>query len=213
MVLQAGALPSLRPLTYIAAPQGDASSFMLSTGSPIQPRRGVVRLATPEDYEAIHRLNYRTFVEEIPQHPPNRERRLVDRFHDTNVYAVYEVHGEVVGMVSGRTHRPFSLDQKLGVIDGWLPPGCAPVEIRLLAVEPAHRATRVFAQLMAFITQHFMARGHDVGVISGTTRQLSLYRRLGFVPFGHQIGPDEARYQPMYITAATVAQWPAAMAP
>ena len=78
---------------------------------------GQVRLATPADHRVIHRLNYRTFVEEIPQHPANAERRLADRFHDDNVNAVYEVDGAVVGMVCGRAIRPFSLDQSLGPID------------------------------------------------------------------------------------------------
>ena len=31
---------------------------------------------SPDEFEAIHRLNYRTFVEEIPQHPANPERRI-----------------------------------------------------------------------------------------------------------------------------------------
>lgn len=141
--------------------------------------RGTVRLATAADHDAIHALNYRTFVEEIPQHEPNAHQRLVDRFHDDNVYAVYEVNGAVVGMVSGRTQRPFSLDQKLGGVDGYLPAGRTPVEIRLLAVEPAYRAGRVFSQLVAFITRHFMASGFDLGIMSGTTRQLRLYRQLG----------------------------------
>ena len=30
------------------------------------------------ELEAIHRLNYKTFVEEIPQHANNPEQRLVD---------------------------------------------------------------------------------------------------------------------------------------
>ena len=42
----------------------------------------------PRELEQIHALNYRTFVEEIPQHQPNSDRRLVDRFHDENVYAI-----------------------------------------------------------------------------------------------------------------------------
>lgn len=172
---------------------------------------GVVRLATPDDHEAIHRLNYRTFVEEIPQHPVNSDRRLVDRFHADNEYAVYEVDGEVVGMVCGRAVRPFSLDQKLGPVDRWLPPGCRPVEIRLLAVEPAHRATRVFVRLVQCITRHFMELGFDVGVISGTTRQLKLYGQMGFTPFAHPVGTELATYQPMFITAAQVHAWPAAM--
>jgi aspartate aminotransferase-like enzyme/predicted N-acetyltransferase YhbS len=176
-------------------------------------RTGRVRLATPADHEAIHRLNYRTFVEEIPQHAPNPERRLVDRFHEENVYAVYEVDGEVVGMVSARTQRPFSLDQKLGSIDQWLPPGTRPVEIRLLAVDPAHRATRVFVRLVQFITAHFMNAGYSVGVLSGTTRQLRLYQHLGCVPFGPLVGQEGALYQPMYVTRDTVTSWSAAMVP
>jgi len=169
---------------------------------------GTVRLATPADHEAIHRLNYRTFVEEIPQHAPNDARRLVDRFHDDNVYAVYEVDGTVVGMVSGRTARPFSLDQKLGPIDQWLPIGCRPVEIRLLAVDPAWRSTRVFTRLVQFITHHFLHAGFDVGVMSGTTRQLALYRHMGFRPFASLVGHEGAQYQPMYITSEHVMQWP-----
>lgn len=170
--------------------------------------RGRVRLATPADHEAIHRLNYRTFVEEIPQHAPNDEGRLVDRFHDSNVYAVFEVDGEIVGMVSGRTARPFSLDQKLGAIDHWLPAGARPVEIRLLAVDPRWRSTRVFVRLVHFLTRLFLARGFDTGVMSGTTRQLSLYRHMGFTPFGPLVGHEGAQYQPMYITSAEVERWP-----
>lgn len=173
--------------------------------------RGTVRLATAADHDAIHALNYRTFVEEIPQHQANADRRLVDRFHEDNVYAVYEVNGRVVGMVSGRTQRPFSLDQKLGGVDEYLPAGRTPVEIRLLAVEPAYRVGRVFSQLVAFITRHFMACGFDLGIMSGTTRQLRLYRHLGFHAFGPLIGTERASYQPMYITAEEVLAWPDAM--
>jgi aspartate aminotransferase-like enzyme/ribosomal protein S18 acetylase RimI-like enzyme len=173
--------------------------------------RGSVRLATEADHDAIHALNYRTFVEEIPQHAPNPTRRHVDRFHDDNVYAVYELNGRVVGMVSGRTQRPFSLDQKLGGVDDYLPADRTPVEIRLLAVEPEFRASRVFAQLVGFMTRHLMAQGFDLGIMSGTTRQLRLYRHLGFHAFGPLIGTEQASYQPMYITAEEVLAWPDAM--
>lgn len=175
--------------------------------------RGQARLATATDMEAIHRLNYRTFVEEIPQHAPNAERRLVDRFHDENLYVVYEVAGEVVGMVCGRAQRPFSLDQKLGrPVDAWLPPHSRAVEIRLLAVDPAHRATRVFGRLLQTLTAHFAEQGFDLGVLSGTTRQLALYAHMGCVPFAHRIGTPGAEYQPMYLELETVAArtalWP-----
>ena len=173
--------------------------------------RGTVRLAIEADFDAIHALNYRTFVEEIPQHAPNATRRHVDRFHEENVYAVYELHGRIVGMVSGRTQRPFSLDQKLGSVDDYLPAGRTPVEIRLLAVEPEFRASRVFAQLVGFMARHFLFNGYDLGIMSGTTRQLRLYRHLGFHAFGPLIGTEQASYQPMYITADQVLTWPEAL--
>ena len=47
------------------------------------------KIATGEhEFEAIHRLNYKTFVEEIPQHAHNPEQRLVDRLHAENTYAI-----------------------------------------------------------------------------------------------------------------------------
>ena len=40
------------------------------------------------EFEAIHRLNYKTFVEEIPQHARNADERLIDKFHAENTYAI-----------------------------------------------------------------------------------------------------------------------------
>jgi hypothetical protein len=43
------------------------------------------KVATEEwEFESIHRLNYKTFVEELPQHQPTADRRLVDQFHPEN---------------------------------------------------------------------------------------------------------------------------------
>ena len=37
------------------------------------------KIASEEsEFDLIFRLNYKTFVEEIPQHPPNPEKRLVE---------------------------------------------------------------------------------------------------------------------------------------
>jgi hypothetical protein len=38
------------------------------------------------EFEQIFKLSYDTFVEEIPQHQPNPDRRHVDRFHDEHTY-------------------------------------------------------------------------------------------------------------------------------
>jgi aspartate aminotransferase-like enzyme len=157
----------------------------------------------PWEFEQIHRLNYKTFVEEIPQHPANERGVLVDRFHQENVYAVCLRGREVIGMMALRLQRPFSLDQKLGNLDQYLPSGHAKVvEIRLLAAEKDRRGGRVFAGLMAASARYLVRHGYDLAVISGTTRQQRLYRHMGFVPFGPLIGTPGAMYQPMYLTRA-----------
>lgn len=159
------------------------------------------KLATEDwEFEAIHRLNYRTFVEEIPQHASNSDGRLVDRFHAENKYVV-AVHGrELAGMLALRAQRPFSLDAKVPDLDQYLPAGRRPVEVRLLAVEPAFRRTAVFVALFEQAVRQCLDLGFDVAVISGTTRQLKLYRHLGFTPFGPLVGTAAAPYQPMYLT-------------
>jgi aspartate aminotransferase-like enzyme/ribosomal protein S18 acetylase RimI-like enzyme len=155
---------------------------------------------TAAEIEAIHRLNHRTFAEEIPQHRPDPRGRLVDRFHAENTYAICLDGPALVGMVAGRCARPFSLDGKLRRLDTHLPAGRTPVEVRLLAIEPRYRRTAVASRLLALLAEHFAARGCDLAVISGTTRALGLYRRLGFVPFGPLVGAEGAWFQPMYLT-------------
>jgi hypothetical protein len=168
-------------------------------------RRLEVRIATqPWEFEQLHCLNYRTFVEEIPQQPANPDGRLVDRYHPENTYLVAVVQrqdGErIVGMVAYRARRPFSLDRKLARLDDYLPTGCSPCEIRLLAVTPEYRRSRVCATLLESVGALAMERGHDVALISATVRQLRLYTHLGFTPFGPLVGTDAAPYQPMLLT-------------
>ena len=156
--------------------------------------------STDAELEQVHRLNYRTFVEEIPQHAANPAGRLVDKFHAENTYIVGLRDGRVIAQIAIRRRRPFSLDAKLPNLDQHLPPGRNVVELRLLAVEPAHRNGPVPAQLLQYAAQHCRDRGDDVAVISGAVRRLRLYRALGFEPFGPLVGTAEAPYQPMLLT-------------
>jgi aspartate aminotransferase-like enzyme len=159
------------------------------------------KVATEEwEFEQVHELNYRTFVEEIPQHQASSTPRLVDKFHAENTYLVCLCGDQVVGMIAARGRRPFSLDQKLPNLDSYLPPGRRACEIRLLSVEKEYRNGQVFRGLTALMWQFGTEHGYDLGVISGTTRQQRLYRHLGFVPFGPQVGKGEAMFQPMYVT-------------
>jgi aspartate aminotransferase-like enzyme len=159
------------------------------------------KVATADwEFEQIHQLNYKTFVEEIPQHQPSNSPRLVDKFHVENTYLVCITGKRVVGMIAARGRRPFSLDQKIPNLDAHLPPGRRVCEIRLLSVEKEFRNGQVFRGLTTLMWQYGLDHGYDLAVISGTTRQQKLYRHLGFVPFGPQVGTGDAMFQPMYLT-------------
>ena len=165
------------------------------------------KIATEEaEFEQIHALNYRTFVEEIPQHEPSGRQRLVDKFHDENCYIICLVGDQLIGMIALRGKRPFSLDSKLDDLDSYLPPYRSICEVRLLAVEPAYRNGSVFGGLLRESFIQGRRLGYDLAVMSGTVRQLRLYKGLGYIPFGPLVGTEEAQYQPMYWTMVEVRQ-------
>jgi aspartate aminotransferase-like enzyme len=164
----------------------------------------VFKLATEDwEFEQIHRLNYRTFVEEIPQHKQSPTHRLVDKFHAENSYLICLCGEKLAGMLAVRGNRPFSLDRKLDKLDSYLPSGRTICEIRLLAVDKKFRGAQVLQGILAILWQHGIERGYDLAIISGTTRQSKLYHHLGFVPFGPLVGTGEAQFQPMYVTLET----------
>ena len=165
------------------------------------------KIATEEwELEQVFKLNYATFVEEVPQHDRNSSRRLVDRFHDENTYFICLRGRDLAGMVALRDRRPFSLDEKLGSIDEYLPPGSSVCEIRLLSVEKERRNGRVIQGLLSLLAKHCIEGGYDIAVISGNVAQQKLYRGLGFVPFGPVVGTPDAAFQPMYRRLATLEQ-------
>lgn len=166
-----------------------------------QTRSLVFKIADDQsEFEQIHRLNYQAFVVEIPQHPPNAAGLLVDRFHSENTYVICKNEGLVLGMIAIREQRPFSLDQKLENLESYLPEYGAVCELRLLSVSREHRNSRVFQGLLLKVCEYCEGRGYDLAVMSGTVRQLKLYRQLGFEPFGPLVGSGEALFQPMYLT-------------
>src|SRR5215471_5040745 len=155
------------------------------------------------EFEQIHRLNYRTFVEEIPQHEVSPTQRLVDKFHAQNIYLICLCGRRLAGMLAARGQRPFSLDQKLENLDSYLPHGRRVCEVRLLAVDKQYRGAQVLQGILALLWQHGVEKGYDLAIISGTSRQFKLYQHLGFVPFGPMVGTGDAEFQPMYVTLET----------
>ncbi len=154
----------------------------------------------PWEFDEIFQLNYASFVEEVPQHPSNDAGVLVDRFHDENTYFICRRDHELVGMICVRDRRPFSLDEKLGSLEAYLPQaeGARVCEVRLLTVRPDMRRTRVLTGLLTMMARYCQEGGYDYVVMSGRVSQQALYRHIGFIPFGPVVGDDAAPYQPMY---------------
>src|ERR1700752_478568 len=117
------------------------------------------------EFEAIHRLNYKTFAEEIPQHEKSTAQRLVDKFHAENTYLICLQGRKLLGMLAVRGARPFSLDQKLEKLDSYLPQGRIICEIRLLAIEKRFRGARggqVLQGILALLWQHDVEKNYGL---------------------------------------------------
>ncbi|MDH4229010.1 MAG: aminotransferase class V-fold PLP-dependent enzyme [Nitrospirota bacterium] len=153
------------------------------------------------EFEQIHQLNHLTFAGELPQHTPRPDGRLVDRFHHENTYLIATDGASVAGMVAVRGQRPFSLDLKLPDLLTYLPEHRNSCEIRLLSVRPEHRKGAVFSGLMTALAEYAISQHYDLALISGTLREERMYRQMGFVPFGPQVGTGGAHFQPMYMTS------------
>ena len=158
---------------------------------------------TEKEFTAIARLNYETFVEEIPQHEPNEARLLVDKFHNENTYIVLYKDEELIGMLAFRDRRPFSIDTKIGDVENYLSPEiCEKMcEVRLLAIKKEYRVGRVFLRLAQALYAYVLDKDYSACVISGVTTQEHLYKRMGFSQFAEAVGTEQARYLPMVLTS------------
>ncbi|MCA1053682.1 hypothetical protein LCM10_01690 [Rossellomorea aquimaris] len=81
----------------------------------------------PYEFHQIEQLNDQTVVEEISQ---NESGRLRVRFHHGNTSIIAKRLEEVMGIISIRADRPFSLDYKMDDLDACiLPPTISRKEI------------------------------------------------------------------------------------
>ena len=186
----------------------------------------IVKIASePWEFEQIHALNHQTFTGEIPQHPPSPSGRLIDRFHNENVYVIGVDERRVAGMIAIRDRRPFALDQLLPhsgnllcvatmeqgrclerfvvkEVPPWAHILCPENLLRthewIRSQDP--QLAQSLPVMLDYVWRYCVREGFDLALISGTTRQLKLYAHLGFVPFGPLVGTPEALFQPMMLT-------------
>jgi hypothetical protein len=159
---------------------------------------------TPEEWEQIHRLNYRTFVQEIPQHHDTGSGQLIDKFHDKNNYITSTKEQTLVGMISVCDQPPFSITARLPDPEVLRRDGVVPAEIRLLAVVPEERKSPVLAGLVWTLYQHAKTTAWTHFVISGVSEQLEMYTHLGFESLGPPVGSGRATFIPMWLPVRKV---------
>jgi N-acyl amino acid synthase FeeM len=176
-------------------------------GGQFIPRLGKFtfkRAETDDEFEQVHRLNYRTFVKEIQQHEDNGQGRLVDKFHQWNTYFLALVDDRVIAMISVHDHAPFSVESRLDDVSVIRQPGMRPLEVRLLAIEQGERHGPVLVGLTYVMNYFAREHGYTHYLISALTEQIPLYRHLGFSEMGPPKGKPGAMFAPMMATLEQV---------
>ncbi len=169
--------------------------------NPIETKEAktlIVKVASQEEFDKIHKLNHETFADEIPQHEKRADGKLIDAFHEQNTYIVALEGEELIGMVCYNPIRPFSLDKKMSNLNEYLPPHKKLVEVRLFAVKKNTRKQGIALAMLKLLIPSLIAQGYDLGVISASLKELELYNNIGAVPFGSLVGTKEVPYQPLY---------------
>jgi aspartate aminotransferase-like enzyme len=167
------------------------------------------------ELDAVHVLNHRTFAAEIPQHAPQPDGRLVDKFHARNLYIVAKRDARVVAMVAVHDQPPFSVADRLSNPAALLHQCPQPLEVRLLAIAPGERHSVVFVGLLWCVLRYAQAAGYSHLVISGVQERVFLYERFGFVALGPAMQSGAAWFVPMMLpldqlpvaTARTARRW------
>lgn len=160
----------------------------------------------PDEIDQIHRLVYRTFVMEIPQHPDPGGGRLIDKFHHKNQYLVAEREGQICGMVAVHDRPPFSVADAIptpGVLEELVP---RLLEVRLLAVETELRHRWLFGGLLWGVYDYALQLGFQYLAISGLRERQGMYERMGFRPLGDPVPRGQVYFVPMLLELSDLGQ-------
>lgn len=152
---------------------------------------------TAEELGQVHRLNHKTFAEELGQYEVSESGALVDRFHGANRYFVAKSSGAVIGMISINCTAPFSIEKRLHNPAATLTAIPGPSEVRLLAIESDARRGIVLAGLFWQVYAEARRQGRSHLLISGIAERAEMYRALGFRDLGAAVPSGAASYIPM----------------
>lgn len=145
----------------------------------VQP---IIRLATPEDREAIYRLRHQIFANELGQHENNDTGQLSDSLDAVNIYIIITFKEKLIGCISITPPGDlgYSVDKYFSRADIDVPFDSGLFELRLLAVDEYWRISRLATGLMYAALRWLSVHGATHIVALGRVgRPSSLYEKLG----------------------------------
>jgi hypothetical protein len=170
--------------------------------TPLKRNKLRIALANAADRDRIYGLRHEVFARELAQHAENSDRRLTDALDEYNVYITASLNGDIAGFISitppgssysidkylSRDELPFQVDDRLH-------------ELRLLAVIPPHRGSRVLPSLIYAAFRWVEAQGGSRIIAIGRREILDIYLKVGLQSLGRQIKSGAVTFE--LITATT----------
>jgi GNAT superfamily N-acetyltransferase len=153
--------------------------------------------ASEADLLGVRRLNHQTFAGELGQHEVTPDGLLPDRFEHKSRYRIALQGGTVVGMVSVCDQPPWSIEKRLPAPDALSALPAPLLEVRLLAIDPAHRHQMVLAGLLGGVLQYARDRAYGAIIISGIRERIGMYERFGFRALGPLSVEGPVAFAPM----------------
>ena len=164
------------------------------------------------EFQQIHALNHRIFVEEVGQYESRPSGLLVDRLHDQNRYFIAVRGANVVGMVSAHQGPEFSVAKRLPRYVA-IRDFDRPLEVRLLAIDPRERHRTILAGLLWQLYHTAISGKFSHILISGIASKESMYRKFGFRPLGPAIPEGGAEFIPMGMSISELSRYADARVP
>jgi hypothetical protein len=166
--------------------------------------------SSEEDMAGVRRLNHLAFAEELAQHERTPDGLLRDKFEEKSRYIVAAClipqggMSQIIGMVAIHDQPPFSIEKRLADPAAFHSLGARFLEVRLLAIEPAHRTRLVVGGLYTRVMEAALDGEYDALLISGVSTQAPMYRRMGFRELGPAVRDGLADFFPMAMRLSEV---------
>lgn len=166
-----------------------------------------IALAGGNDRDTIYRLRHDVFARELAQHGENADGRLIDSLDEFNTYLTASLGEEIAGFISVTPPGArYSIDKYLSrdelpfLVDDWL------YELRLLAVMPPHRGSRILPALIYGAFRWVEHQGGSRIMAIGRREILDIYVKVGLRPLGRQIKSGAVMFELIAATTEEVNQ-------